>query len=194
MPVYGMCVYWQKKRWDGTLSLLSLYKDKDARAYGNRVLDYQVTLVAPSALSDETICQLRTALREIFLYIKHSNRIEDLRRIVRSDLYGFKNLDPSIAMFINQISGSRFKLKNYVTSTGGINMCKAVDDMRQQTKEYRVKNAELRRGIRELNHNNKELTRNNKELKREKQALVSLLQSKGMSQSEINTYLASILN
>ena len=63
----------------------------------------------------------------------------------------------------------------------------AVDDMRQQTKEYRVKNAELRRGIRELNHNNKEL-------KREKQALVSLLESKGMSQSEINAYLMARLN
>ncbi len=67
---------------------------------------------------------------KVLKYIKYSGDADRLQQIVHEDSY--QSIDKGSADLINVATGSKLK---YRAKEGKVNMCKAIDDMRNASKE-----------------------------------------------------------
>ena len=96
------------------------------------VQDYKIHLIAPTSIPDEDFDKFRTDLGAVLQYIKYSNDKNKLSEITHSE-GRFRSMDPDSGSLINAVTGSKLKLK--VNEEGKIDMCKAIDEMRKESRE-----------------------------------------------------------
>ena len=92
--------------------------------------DYHVNLIAPKEMSNDEINNFHSNLREVMLYIKYSKDKQTLNNIVKEDLR-FQSMERQAADVINVVTGSKLK---YPEGKGAVNMCLAIQQMREESK------------------------------------------------------------
>lgn len=129
IPVITLVIYFGSDSWDAPLSLKEMYSDVD-NAILAHAPDYHVNLIAPREMSDNEINEFHSNLREVMLYIKYSKDKETLDRVVRENLK-FQRIERQAAEVINVVTGSKLK---YPEGKGEVNMCLAIQQMREESK------------------------------------------------------------
>lgn len=130
VPVVTLVIYLGAGEWDAPDSLHELFgeADDDVIKY---IPDYRVNLVVPSRLGDSEFDKFSTELGLVLKYVKHSKSKEDLGRMVSEDAR-YRELGAESAALINVATSSRLAIHE---REGKVDMCKAIDDMRQESRE-----------------------------------------------------------
>ncbi len=129
IPVVTLVIYFGSDSWDAPLSLKEMYSDVDD-AILSHAPDYHVNLIAPKEMSDAEINEFHSNLREVMLYIKYSKDKQILNKIVKEDIK-FQSMERQAAEVINIVTGSKLK---YPEGKGDVNMCLAIQQMREESK------------------------------------------------------------
>ena len=91
---------------------------------------YKLNLIDPAHMSENEITQYKTGMREIMQYLKYANDKELLQAAVNNNPR-FQNVDRETANVINVTANAGLK---YTDTEEMINMCKAIEDMRAESK------------------------------------------------------------
>lgn len=94
-----------------------------------QIENYSIRLIAPQQLDDGEFQKFQTSLGPVLQFIKHSREKDRLDELVQKDL--FKNLDHTAAMVINSCTNAQLRFEE---ARGAVNMCKALDDMREDAR------------------------------------------------------------
>lgn len=129
MPVITLVVHLGSKKWDGHISIHEMLNTNDETIL-KYVPDYHISLIDPYAMNDEEFLKFQTDFGKVLKYIKYSGDAEQLQQIVHEDFY--ESIDKGSADLINAATGSKLK---YRAKEGKVNMCKAIDDMRNASRE-----------------------------------------------------------
>ncbi len=129
IPVVTLVIYFGSDSWDAPLSLKEMYSDVDD-AILSHAPDYHVNLIAPKEMSDDEINEFHSNLREVMLYIKYSKDKQTLDKIVKENIK-FQSIERQAAEVINIVTGSKLK---YPEGKGEVNMCLAIQQMREESK------------------------------------------------------------
>jgi hypothetical protein len=116
--------------WDGPTHLREMFDDTEAQLL-SFIPDYRINLLAPSRIPKEDFEKFRTDVGPLLEYIKNQKDKEKLDEIMHEN-DRFRSVDSETASLINTITGSRLK---FDTREEKIDMCKAIDDMRKESKE-----------------------------------------------------------
>ncbi len=81
-------------------------------------------------MSDKEIYEFHSNLREVMLYIKYSKDKKKLDKIIENDS-NFQSVERQAAELINVVTGSKLK---YPEGKGEVNMCLAIQQMREESK------------------------------------------------------------
>jgi len=92
--------------------------------------NYYVNLIAPKEMTDEEIDEFHSNLREVMLYIKYFKDKKKLDEIIEKDSK-FQSMERQAAEVTNVVTGSRLK---YPEGKGAVNMCQAIQQMREESK------------------------------------------------------------
>ncbi len=129
IPVVTLVIYFGSDSWDAPLSLKEMYSITDSVILAHTP-DYHVNLIAPKEMSDDEINEFHSNLREVMLYIKYSKDKQSLNKVVQEDIK-FQNMERQAAEVINVVTGSKLK---YPEGKGDVNMCLAIQQMREESK------------------------------------------------------------
>lgn len=129
VPVITLVIYWGLESWDAPLTLKEMYSEADSEILAHAP-DYHVNLIAPREMPDGEIDEFRTNLREVMLYIKYSKDKAKLDEIIEGDSK-FQSMERQAAEVINVVTGSKLK---YPEGKGRVNMCLAIQQMREESK------------------------------------------------------------
>ncbi len=129
IPVITLVIYFGSDSWDAPLSLKEMYSITDSVILAHAP-DYHVNLIAPREMSDEEINEFHSNLREVMLYIKYSKDKQTLDKIVKENIK-FQSVERQAAEVINIVTGSKLK---YPEGKGEVNMCLAIQQMREESK------------------------------------------------------------
>ena len=146
-PVITAVVLLSDQPWDGPTQLHDLLNIPDPRLLP-MIENYKLHLIAPQALTKENIMKFKTSLREVLSFIKYSKDKDQLRALVKENPR-FATMDNSAAMVIRQCTHSDFFIDTEKKGES-FNMCKALDDIRQEGFEHGRKrgfDAGKKRGI-----------------------------------------------
>lgn len=129
IPVITLVIYFGSDSWDAPLSLKEMYSNTDSAILAHAP-DYHVNLIAPKEMSDDEINEFHSNLREVMLYIKYSKDKQTLNEVVAEDIK-FQSMERQAAELINVVTGSKLK---YPEGKGEVNMCLAIQQMREESK------------------------------------------------------------
>ena len=115
------------------------------RKYKNLLDNYHLHIVIPAETNLSKISSLRTQLREITGYINTCNDSERLTSMIHSDQFHFRNLSYSTAELLNAVTHSHLPLREFLNNDGDVDMCEAIDQMRNQIIEAKRESANLKR-------------------------------------------------
>ncbi len=129
IPVVTLVIYFGSDSWDAPLSLKEMYSNTDGVILAHAP-DYHVNLIAPKEMPDDEINEFHSNLREVMLYIKYSKDKQTLNKVVKEDIK-FQSMERQAAELINVVMGSKLK---YPEGKGEVNMCLAIQQMREESK------------------------------------------------------------
>ena len=128
-PVITLVLHFGANEWDGPLSLheMMAVKNKKLLQY---VQDYQIHLIDPARIAPTELEKFSTSLREVMGYIKYS---KDKKRLTE-----FLSDNPRMLMEVNAARVIKAVTNTPLEIPEGaevIDMCKAVEDMMNDSKE-----------------------------------------------------------
>jgi hypothetical protein len=130
IPVVTLVIFLKDTEWDGPTHLREMFEDAEAQLL-SFVPDYRINLLAPNRIPKEDFDKFRTDVGLLLEYIKNQKDKEKLDEITHEN-DRFRSVDSETASLINTITGSRLK---FDTREEKVDMCKAIDDMRKESKE-----------------------------------------------------------
>ena len=128
-PVITAVVFLSEKPWDGPTQLHDMLSIADPRLLP-MIENYKLHLITPKALTKENLQKFNSSLREVLSFIKYSKDKEQLRVLVKGNPR-FASLDKGAALVIRYCTHSDFKIDEQ-DKEERFNMCKALDDIRQE--------------------------------------------------------------
>ena len=145
-PVVTFALYSGVKKWDGPLSLHDIIDFTDIPDELRKpVADYRIHLIDIRRFKDMSV--FKTDLRQVFDFIRCAEDKKALLELVSEDEY-FKNISQDtydvITKYANLGEGV-IEMEKYKGEDGGINMCKGLRDLIDDSKEEGRE--ELLRGI-----------------------------------------------
>lgn len=126
LPVITLVIYFGAEDWDGPRSLHAMLASHDPRL-DQFIADYKINLLSPSELSDEALEKFHTELGLVLKYLKFSKDKKKLDEAVHGD-DAYKSLTRETFDLINTVTGSTL---DPTETEGGVDMCKALEDMRK---------------------------------------------------------------
>ena len=128
-PVITLVVYLDSSPWDGPLRLSDMMRQisDELRPF---VQDYQIFLLSPAQLDDTALSRFHTSLRQVLSYVKYAGDKRRLQSLLSQDA-AFSRLETEAALVINTVTRSRIVIP---TDSEVINMCKAIQDMKRESK------------------------------------------------------------
>jgi hypothetical protein len=130
IPVVTLVVYFGQEPWDGPISIHEMLAECDDRVL-RYVPDYKINLVAPISMTEEEINKFKSDFKQLSTVIHYSNDKNTLKARLLSD-NKFKCLDFLTYDLISSVTS--IKVKNRVNKKGVVNMCKAVEEMLEDSK------------------------------------------------------------
>lgn len=128
-PVITIIFYYGEEKWDGQEDLHGLLgiDRKDYSLLKKYVPNYRINLIDPNRL--ENIKCFQTDLQIIFGMLKYRNSKTGLRNYVNSNREYFSGIDEDSYNAARVLLRSGSSLKGEKQRSGGIDMCKALDDL-----------------------------------------------------------------
>ena len=126
-PVITLVLYLGNGEWDGPKSIYEIIDMEKYQFIKDRIYDYKLHLISPYEINNEDFSKLTSEMRFVLKYIKYSNDEMKLEK-VKNDI-DFKKVSNEAVGLINEVTNSEFE-KN--TEGGYVNMCKAIDDMKNK--------------------------------------------------------------
>ena len=130
IPVVTLVIFLKDTEWDGPTHLREMFSDTGEQLL-SFVNDYTINLLAPIGIPPEDFRKFKTDVGLLLSYIKNQKNKEKLDAIVHEN-DRFRSIDPETASLINTITGSKLK---YDTKEDKVDMCQAIDEMRQESRE-----------------------------------------------------------
>ena len=96
-----------------------------------QIENYRIRLIAPQQLTETDFRKFSTNLGLVLHFIKYSKEKEKLQLLMQ-DRQAFQALDCTAAMVINTCTRAGLQ---FDSDEGAINMCKALDDMREESRQ-----------------------------------------------------------
>ena len=120
-------------RWDGPKSIGDMLDaDTDLKSSGY-LQDYRINLIEVNNMSDEELDRVKTDVKQVFKFIRNRKDKEKMSGIIEKDPY-YSNVEKTAHDMMAVYGGLRgYKINeaDYRSEGGGINMCKAWDDWRE---------------------------------------------------------------
>ena len=138
VPIVTLVLFLKDTEWDGPTHLREMFDDTEAQLL-SFVPDYRINLLAPSSIPKEDFEKFRTDVGPLLEYIKNQKDKEKLDEIMHEN-DRFRSVDSETASLINTITGSRLK---FDTREEKVDMCKAIDDMRKESREEGIESTRL---------------------------------------------------
>ena len=129
LPVITVVIHFGPEPWDGATELQKLYSCQD-EAILRLAPGYRLNLIDPAHMSEDEIALYKTGMREIMQYLKYAND-KDLLQAAVNNNPRFQSVDRETAEVINVTANAKLK---YDESEEMIDMCKAIEDMRAESK------------------------------------------------------------
>ena len=130
-PVVTIIFYYGEAEWDGSQDLHGLLgiEQEAYKMLRKYVPNYRINLVDPRKFSNLTCFQ--TDLQMVFGMLKYRKNKEQLLKYVQENQEYFSRIDEDSYNALRVLLGSEQSLKSVKKHTGGIDMCKALDDLYQ---------------------------------------------------------------
>ncbi len=128
IPIITTTIYWSEKEWQGPRRLHDMMDVKDERLL-KFVQDYDINLIEPSGIEDFEV--LQSDLREVMEAIKASADKRALEDLLQSR-EEYRSLDRDAAKMISICANMHLE---FPEGEEMVDMCKAIDDMRMESKE-----------------------------------------------------------
>ena len=128
-PVITLVIFFNAGMWDGPRSLMDMMEvsNSTVRKY---VQNYQIHLIAPDQIDDESLEKFHSSLREVMGCIKYSRDKEKLAAFVHNNPR--MNMEINAARVIEAINHVPIKIEEGVET---FNMCEAIEEMIQDGRE-----------------------------------------------------------
>lgn len=143
VPVVTLVVHFGAKEWDGPLSLHEMMKLQNEELLA-LVPDYRIHLIDPARLTREDLAKFSTSLREVMGYIKYSRDKKSLSEFLNS---GRQIVEANAARVIRAVTKTPLKIPE---GAEVINMCKAIEDLMNDSKTEGELKGELKGTIKTL--------------------------------------------
>ena len=128
-PVITLVLYTGKKPWDGPNSLKGILTGENIpKKLMDMVQDYKVHVIDIKRLRDTSV--FKTDVKEVFDFIQCTEDKEALMRLINNN-ENYQNMSLDAFEIIKEYSNVKglAQIDKYKTSTGRINMCKAIEDL-----------------------------------------------------------------
>ena len=129
MTIGTLAIYLGASEWDGPVSIHEMLSTKNRKLLPF-VQDYRIHLIAPGQMEDEEFLKFKTDFGKVLQYIKYSKDKDKLYDLTHQG-DRFRDVDIASANLISVATGSELKLE---ARGGRIDMCKAIDEMRQESR------------------------------------------------------------
>lgn len=138
-PVLTIIFYYGEEEWNGTQELHDLLgiNTKEYKMLKKYVPNYQINLIDPKRL-DNTAC-FQTDLQMVFGMLKYRKSKDGLRQYMQSNKEYFSSIDEDSYNAMQVLLGSERHLHGVKQKSGGIDMCKALDDLYQDGVNHGIK-------------------------------------------------------
>ena len=134
-PAVTFILYYGEKEWDGPRTLWELLDMKNIPdGLSELVADYRINLVEVRKLENTDV--FRTDVRQVFDYIKCSGDWDKLKELVSSDPC-FEDMEEDAFDMAVEYAGaeSMMKVKDRNKNGGKVNMCKAIMEMQEESRQ-----------------------------------------------------------
>ena len=149
-PVITVIIYFSYKKWSGPKDLYSLLDIKDERIK-KYISNEKLNIIEPYNMNENDFVKLNNELAFLFRFIKNSGNKDNLSRLVLNSDY--REIDIKTVRLINRVTSAEI---NLVESEGRINMCKAINDMKKESRQEGILEGErinLNKNIKTMNSN-----------------------------------------
>lgn len=149
-PVITLIIYFSYKKWSGPKDLYSLLDIKDERIK-KYISNEKLNIIEPYNMNENDFVKLNNELAFLFRFIKNSGNKDNLSKLVLNSDY--KEIDIKTVRLINRVTSAEI---NIVESEGRINMCKAINDMKKESRQEGILEGErinLNKNIKTMNSN-----------------------------------------
>lgn len=134
-PVVTIVFYFgSDKEWDGALSLYDMfgdfYTERTKKVLNKYVPNYRINLLDVSNIKDINV--FKSDLQIILGMLKYRKDADKLHNYVKEHLSYFQNIDSETCYAVEAFLNSDKRFKNAINKNrtkGGVNMCKALDDL-----------------------------------------------------------------
>ena len=184
-PVHTLFFYWGNKPWNGPRCLFDMLDPQYVRKHKNLLDNYHLRIVIPAETNLKKISSLKTQLREIIGYINTCNDSERLTSMIHSDQFHFRNLSYSTAELLNAVTHSHLPLREFMNNDGDVDMCEAIDQMRNQIIEAKRETADLKRETADAKRESANAKRESAYANCKADAFEAYLRKLGVSEEEI---------
>ena len=136
-PVITLVFNLTNKEWNGPRSIHEMISTSNEEIL-EYVPNYKINLISPSEMSDEEIDRFKSSIRYVLECSKYQDDKAKLDEITRKN-EEYHHLDKETIQVIN--THMNMHLKYEEEKGGGYNMCKAIDDMRADSRlEGKIEN------------------------------------------------------
>ncbi len=172
-PVVTIVLYYGD-RWDGPKSIGEMLDADIGLKSSGYLQDYRINLIEVNNMSDEELDRFQTDVKQVFKFIRNRKDKEKMSGIIENDPY-YSNVEKTAHDMMAVYGGLRgYKINeaDYRSEGGGIDMCKAWDDWREDGRKEGIReeriNTERERKNAEKERQNAEKERQNAEKERRK--------------------------
>lgn len=134
-PIITFLLYYGREPWDGPQSLHDILDFTDIpEPLKEMTADYRINVIDVRRMENTSVFQ--TDVRQVFDFIRCSEDKRKLAELVNNDSY-FQNMDEDAFDVVSRYTNSRelIKIKEYKRKDGKYNMCKAIQDMIEDSRE-----------------------------------------------------------
>ncbi|WP_346910601.1 Rpn family recombination-promoting nuclease/putative transposase [Faecalicatena orotica] len=145
-PVITVVFYYGEKEWDGAQDLHGLLglNAKEYELLKKYIPNYRINLVDPRRMNNDLCFQ--TDLQLVFGMLEYRKSKEGLQKYMQTNKNYFGSMDENSYNAIRVLLGSGQQLPEAKLKSGGIDMCKALDDLYQDGVDEGIKTG-IKRGM-----------------------------------------------
>ena len=147
-PVVVLMFYHGNGEYEGCTDLYGMLDlEGENEVYREFITNYRMNLITLQDIKEENF---KTGLKQLFGVMKRSGDKNALREYMEENREEFSHLDEEtfdvMSIMVNQKDLVKYKQKNQ-NEKGDLNMCKAIDDIREEGREVGREEGELKLGM-----------------------------------------------
>ena len=131
IPIITLVLFFNAGEWDGPRSLFDML-DISNPIFKKYAQDYKIHIISPQQIPDGDLGKFSSSLREVIGCIKYSNDKNKLAAFIQDNPR--MNMEIEAARVIEVITRMEIESEE-VDSMGNVNMCKALQDMMQDSRD-----------------------------------------------------------